>query len=111
METDRLKDRPSYFHFLQVRLSLLLSQTSSILQHLFKLTVSDMIFRNMQPFFGTTLLDNNEGKCEGLLPPADSQHTAVYVIGKGRGFPRIVDPNSVVFLIALILIGSIRRRR
>jgi len=110
METDRLKDRPSYFHFLQVRLSLLLSQTSSIIQHLFKLTVSDMIFRNMQPFFGTTLLDiNNEGKCEGLLP-ADSQHSAVYVIGKGRGFPRIVDPNSVVFLIALFLIGSIRCR-
>lgn len=76
METYRLKDGPSYFHFLQVRLSLLLSQTSSILQHKFKLTVSDMIFRNVQPFFGSTLLGiNNEVKCAVMWGFATSRLT------------------------------------
>lgn len=90
METNRLKDGPSYFHFLQVRLFLLLSQTRSILQHMFKLTVSDMIFRNMQPFFVSTLLDiNNEVKCAVMWGFATSTLTTQRRLRhwKGAGLP------------------------
>lgn len=86
METYRLNDGPSYFHFLQVRLSLLLSQTSSILQHRFKLTVSDMIFRNVPPFFGSTLLGiNNEVKCAVMWGFATSTHNTAPFTSLERG--------------------------